>query len=578
MDTPTKPRDVQVIPIGQDTLAFRNRTLDRLKFEIEYAREKGTTANTFLIQADQVALIDPPGESFTESFLAALSDRLDLTRLDYLVLGHINPNRSHTIKAILGLAPQVKIICSNPGAINLKSLLEGQVLDLQIVRGEETLDLGRGHQLTFIPTPIPRWSDELCTYDPKTSILFTDKLFGAHLASDQIFDEGWSGFQDDRRYYFDTVMASYARQVETALDKLAPYLHPDAKTMIAPAHGPLVKYGVVDLVRNYRDWSQQQRNNDLTVTMIYASAYGNTAVLGQAIARGITKAGVAVETINCEFAQPEEIQAAIAKSSGFAIGSPTLGGHLPTPVQTALGIVLANASRTQLAGVFGSFGWSGEAVDLLESKLKDAGFEFGFETIRVKFKPTEVHIQLCEETGVDFAQAIRRTRKLRISTQPVSESQSARIEQAVGRIVGSLCVVSAKQGEVATGMLTDWVSQATFNPPGITISIGKERAIESLLYPGAHLVLNILAEGKQLRKHFQRNFAPGENRFQDLETTASSYGAPILNDALAYLECTVDSRLECGDHWVIYAVVNNGKVLREGVTAMQHRKTGGVYW
>ncbi len=578
MDTPTKPRDVQVIPIGQDTLAFRNRTLDRLKFEIEYARERGTTANTFLIQADQVALIDPPGESFTESFLAALSDRLDLTRLDYLVLGHINPNRSHTIKAILGLAPQVKIICSNPGAINLKSLLEGQVLDLQIVRGEETLDLGRGHQLIFIPTPIPRWSDELCTYDPKTSILFTDKLFGAHLASDQIFDEGWSGFQDDRRYYFDTVMASYARQVETALDKLAPYLHPDAKTMIAPAHGPLVKYGVVDLVRNYRDWSQQQRNNDLTVTMIYASAYGNTAVLGQAIARGITKAGVAVETINCEFAQPEEIQAAIAKSSGFAIGSPTLGGHLPTPVQTALGIVLANASRTQLAGVFGSFGWSGEAVDLLESKLKDAGFEFGFETIRVKFKPTEVHIQLCEETGVDFAQAIRRTRKLRISTQPVSESQSARIEQAVGRIVGSLCVVSAKQGEVATGMLTDWVSQATFNPPGITISIGKERAIESLLYPGAHLVLNILAEGKQLRKHFQRNFAPGENRFQDLETTASSYGAPILNDALAYLECTVDSRLECGDHWVIYAVVNNGKVLREGVTAMQHRKTGGVYW
>ncbi len=578
MDTPTKPRDVQVMPIGQDTLAFRNRTLDRLKFEIEYAREKGTTANTFLIQADQVALIDPPGESFTKSFLTALGDRLDLTRLDYLVLGHINPNRSHTIKAILGLAPQVKIICSNPGAINLKSLLEGQVLDLQIIRGEETLDLGRGHQLTFIPTPIPRWSDELCTYDPKTSILFTDKLFGAHLASDQIFDEGWSSFRDDRRYYFDTVMASYARQVEAALDKLAPYLHPDAKTMIAPAHGPLVKYGVVDLVRDYRHWSQQQRNNDLTVTMIYASAYGNTAVLGQAIARGITKAGVAVETINCEFAQPEEIQAAIAKSSGFAIGSPTLGGHLPTPVQTALGIVLANASRTQLAGVFGSFGWSGEAVDLLESKLKDAGFEFGFETIRVKFKPTEVHIQLCEEAGVDFAQAIRRTRKLRISTQPVSESQSARIEQAVGRIVGSLCVVSAKQGEVATGMLTDWVSQATFNPPGITISIGKERAIESLLYPGAHLVLNILAEGKQLRKHFQRNFAPGENRFQDLETTASSHGAPILNDALAYLECTVDNRLECGDHWLIYAVVDNGKVLREGVTAMQHRKTGGVYW
>ena len=60
---------------------------------------------------------------------------------------------------------------------------------------------------------------------------------------------------------------------------------------------------------------------------------------------------------------------------------------MPTQVQTALGIVLSTTAKTKLAGVFGSYGWSGEAVDEIESKLQDAGYRLGFETIRVKFNP-----------------------------------------------------------------------------------------------------------------------------------------------------------------------------------------------
>ena len=42
-------------------------------------------------------------------------------------------------------------------------------------------------------------------------------------------------------------------------------------------------------------------------------------------------------------------------------------------------------------------------------------------------------------------------------------------------------------------------------------------------------------------------------------------GAVILPDALSYLECTVASRLEAGDHWILYATVDDGKVWRGGV-------------
>jgi flavin reductase (DIM6/NTAB) family NADH-FMN oxidoreductase RutF len=236
--------------------------------------------------------------------------------------------------------------------------------------------------------------------------------------------------------------------------------------------------------------------------------------------------------------------------------------------------------------VFGSFGWSGEALDLLEGKFRDAGYRFGFETIRIKFKPTEVTLQMCEEAGTDFAQAVKKaqkTRKPKASTPGAGDSppdaKTDRTVQALGRIVGSLCVVTCKQGELTGAMLASWVSQATFNPPGLTIAVAKERAMESLLHTGNTFVLNILQEGNHLglMKHFLKPFAPGEERFTGVETELAENGSPFLKEALAYVECKVSDRIECGDHWVVYAIAEQGKLLREGVTALHHRKSGNYY-
>ncbi len=569
--TDSKPRDVQVLPIAADTTVVRSRSWTRLRFEIEYALARGTTANSYLIRGDKIALIDPPGETFTEIYLEALQQRLELNRLDYVILGHSNPNRAATLKALLQLAPQITFVCSNPGAINLRGLLENQDLPMIVMRGEETLDLGKGHHLQFIPTPNPRYPDHLCTYDPYSETLYTDKLFGAHVCGDQVFDEGWDIFNEDRRYYYDCIMAPHARQVETALDKISEL----PVRLYATGHGPLVRYGLIELTQAYRSWSKQQTSQDTTIALLYASAYGNTATLAQAIARGITKAGVGVESINCEFAEPDEIRAAVEKAAGVVIGSPTLGGHAPTPIQTALGIVLSTTTNNKLAGVFGSYGWSGEAVDLIESKLRDAGYRFGFETIRVKFKPTDVTLQLCEQAGTDLAQSLKKAKKVRSPRQLATS-----VEQAVGRIVGSLCVVTAKQGDVSSAMLASWVSQATFNPPGFTVAVAKDRAIESLMYPGDKFVLNILAEGNHLglMKHFLKPFSPAEDRFANTSTQFADNGSPILSDALAYLECTVNNRMEAGDHWLVYAIAENGKLLNpDSITAVHHRKSGSHY-
>ena len=568
--TTNRKRDVQVAEIGQDTMILRSRTWERLKFEVEYSRQKGTTANSYLIQADKKALIDPPGESFTEIYLQELAQHLDFATLDYIILGHVNPNRRATLKVLLPQAPNATLICTRPAANALKTAFPEWESRIQTVR-DDTVDLGKGHQLKFASVPTPRWADGLCTFDSATKILYTDKFFGAHICEDTLFDKDWKGLDAERRYYFDCLHAPQTKQVEAALEKIAVF---PAKSY-APAHGPVVNYSLSRFTYDYQQWCQGQKSQELSVALLYASAYGNTATLAGAIANGLVENGVKVESINCELADTAEITRIVETCDGLIIGSPTLGGHAPTQIQTALGIILSTAAKTKLAGVFGSYGWSGEAVDLIENKFKDANYRLGFESIRVRFTPTPEILQECQQAGALFAENLKKDKKLRTPRQVVTEAHVDRTEQAVGRIVGSLCVVTTRDGDTNKGVLTSWVSQASFNPPGIMIAIADEQNADLISNLGDKFVLNILKEGRNVRRYFSRHSTLGDNPFINLSTKTADNGCIILTEALSYLECTVQNRTKCGERWLIYAVVENGEVFEnEGLTALEHRKSG----
>ncbi len=592
--TQTKPRDVQIAEIGTDTTVLRSRTWERLKFEIEYARQKGTTANSYLIEGESTALIDPPGESFTDIFLEELGQRTYYQRLNYIILSHINPNRIATLKRLLEAAPYATIICSKPGVNTLRSVFANQSFDLpspredeandlgiefgtnqtlkvHVVRDEETLDLGNGHILQFRFVPTPRHPDALCTFDRGTGILFSDKLFGSHVCNDDVFDEHWKTLSEDRRYYFDCLYAAQAPQLEAILAKIAEF----PTRMYAPTHGSIVRHSRSVLTLDYQSWCEQQQKKDLSVALLYTSAYGNTATLASAIAKGIVQSGVSVRSIDCEFTDTEEIAKVVRDCDGFIIGSPTLAGHPPTQIQTALGIVLSTVPQTKVAGVFGSYGWSGEAVDLIAGKLEDVGYPQGFAPIRVKFAPTEEILGQCEAAGEAFAKALNKAKKALAPRQVSVDAQTDRTGQAIGRVTGSLCVITAKDGNTPVGFLTSWVSQAAFSPPAITVSVAKDRDLECLAYAGSKFVLNILKEGNNLRRYFIKPPVPGTDRFADLAIETAENGCVVLLDALSYLECTVQNRMDCGDRWLLYALVDNGKVLEStGLTAIDRRKAG----
>ena len=301
----------------------------------------------------------------------------------------------------------------------------------------------------------------------------------------------------------------------------------------------------------------------------------------------MARTGVRVESINCEFSEPEPLLSAIRSCDALLIGSPTLGGHAPTPIVSALGTVLAEGDRAKPVGVFGSFGWSGEALDLLESKLRDGGFRFAFEPIKVKFSPDAAMLRRIEETGTALGRELlaeqRRTQR-RTAAGGLSESRSNPAIQALGRVVGSLCVLTTCKGEgdarLSGAMVASWVSQASFTPPGFTVAVAKDRAVEALLHGGARFCLNVLAAGRESgpMKQFLQPFTPGADRLAGLDLEHSPGGQPVLPEALAWLEATVQQRMECGDHWLVYAQVSHGGLLDQaGTTAVHQRRSGANY-
>ena len=591
-------REVTNIAISDNFISLRGLSPNKLRFEIEYGLERGSTANAFLVTSDQYKesiLIHPPGIAYGEIFIDALLKVLPRsTKNLQVVVGHINPNRVSLLRNLANIYCDLRLICSKPGAKLLKELwnqrkpssneqqIITQIPKIQSIQEQEIIKFHNGYEFQLIPTPTARWPGGLMVFEKNLGLLMSDKFFGAHLCTENWSETTRISTEEERRHYFECLMAPMSSQVDIIIEQIEEL----DITTIAPGHGPAIEGSWRSLLKDYQQWGELQDKVSQKVIMLYASAYGNTASIADALGRGVNKTGIKVESINCEFVDSNHLINSIKNADGYLIGSPTLGGHAPTPIVSALGFLLSEGNRKNPIGIFGSYGWSGEALDLLESKLRDGGFQFGFEPIKIKFSPDNVAIKTIEETGTQFGRnLIQEQRKQNRRTGGgLSASKSDPALLALGRIVGSLSILTVQKGDdedaLSGAMVASWISQASFSPLGLSIAVAKDRALESLLHKDDVFALNILNTKNQQKilKQFLQVFPPGANRFSGITIKKSPGGQPILPDALAWLEGCVKQRMECGDHWLIYAEINFGKVLdKEGITAVHHRRTGANY-
>jgi flavorubredoxin/flavin reductase (DIM6/NTAB) family NADH-FMN oxidoreductase RutF len=566
----TKRLQTQVTEIGPDTTCIRSLDWDRDRFDIEFGLEKGTTYNSYVIKgADKVALVDASHEKFRRLYIDTLSGVVDPATIDYIVCSHTEPDHSGLIGPILDLAPNATVVGSKVCIKFLEDLVQ-KPFKSEVVKGGSVIDLGGGHELKFIMAPNLHWPDTMFSFDPASRLMYTCDAFGSHLCSEDVFDTNLETVLPHYRFYYECLMKPNARSVLTALRKCA---SEEADFVgICNGHGPLLRYNVDELVGGYKKWSEDALEKAKAKTAVfYTSDYGFSDRLSQSIARGLTKAEVEVEMVDLNFADTQEVIEAVAGAQGLVLLAPPTSGK----AHDNLAAIVGGCKAKQKILIGESYGGSDEPVDTLARKFADLGLAEAVPALRVKADPTEGTYQLFEESGTDLGQVLTKKESLK----RMKDAMSPDVAKALGRVSGGLYVVTAAQGTATSAMVASWIAQASFEPLGFTVAIAKDRAIESLMQVGDKFVLNCLPEEgfEPIMKHFLIRFPPGADRFEGVEWAPASCGAPILKEAAAYMECTVVSRMEAADHWIVYSEVRDGKVFKDEKTATHHRKVASYY-
>lgn len=559
---------IQTVEIAPNTTAIRSLDWDRDRFDIEFGLQNGTTYNSYLIKGDKIVLVDTSHTKFRDLYLETLKSLVNPKAIDYIIVSHTEPDHSGLVEDVLQLAPRATVLASKVALQFLENLVHDP-FSKRIVKSGDRVDLGKGHEIEFVSAPNLHWPDTIFSYDRRTQTLFTCDAFGMHYCSDDTFDKDLEAIEADFRFYYDCLMGPNARSLINAMKKMSEL---GRINIIANGHGPLL-YHNLDILREcYNSWSQKQASSETTVGLYYVSDYGYGDRLAQSIIHGVQKTGVAVEMIDLSSADNQEIQELAGRAAGIIIGMP------PTKAlaaQAGINSLLSVLKPKQVIGFFESYGGDDEPIDTLRRRFIDQGVKEAFPAVKIKEVPTSATFHHLEEAGTDMGQKLVRDRNIK-----QIKALDVNMEKALGRISSGLYIITTQKDDVNSAMLASWVAQASLQPLGFTISVAKDRAIESLLQEGDRFVLNVLEDGnyQELKKHFLKRLLPGADRFTGVKTQTAKNGCPILTDALAYMECEVQSAMECSDHWIVYCTVADGKVSNpNGLTAVRHRKVGNYY-
>ena len=571
---------LQCEPIAADSTTIRSLDWERSRFDIEFGLRNGTTYNAFLVRGERTALIDTSHAKFRDTWVPLLQEQIDPKAIDHLIVSHTEPDHSGLIGDLIDLNPEIEIVGSKVAIQFLKDQVHRPFKSRAVKTGDE-LDLGTSadsgvqHRFEFISAPNLHWSDTIFSFDHGSGILYTCDAFGLHYCSDELFDTDPGAIAPDFRFYYDCLMGPNARSVLQALKRMDAL--PEINT-VAVGHGPLLRQHLSHWLNDYREWSSQRSKGDSYAAVCYLSQYGFSDRLSQAIAHGIGKADAQVQLVDLRATDPQELTALVGEAKAVVV--PTWPTEPDGELQASIGTLLAALQPKQLVGVYDAFGGNDEPIDAVAEQLRNQGLKPAFEPLRIRQLPQGGDYQRCEESGTDLGQILTRKKSIE-----ALRSIDANLDKALGRLTGGLYIVTASQGEGdarrSGAMVASWVAQASFRPPGLSVAVAKDRAIEALMQVGDSFVINVLRQDryKPLMQHFLKRFPPGADRFEGVNVLhGAAEGGPVLTDALAYLSCRVEQRMEGPDHWIIYALVEQGNVADiDGRTAVHHRKTGNHY-
>lgn len=366
---------------------------DRRLFDELIPLPEGTSYNSYLIAGStKTALIDSVDPTKESELINNLTE-LGISKIDYVICHHAEQDHSGSISKILELYPTAKIVTNQKCKEMLKDLLLIPEYKFIEIKDRETISLG-DKTLDFIMAPWVHWPETMLTYLKEDRILFSCDLFGAHLASSDLYvTDDPLAYRSAKRYYAE-IMMPFRTVIKKNLGKV--------KTLvietIAPSHGP-IHQNPAFIMNAYEDWISDKVKNEVMIP--YVSMHGSTKRMADYLTEALIRRNIHVKLFNLIQTDIGELAMALVDAATVVIGSPTvLTGPHPSALYAAY---LANALRpkTRFASLIGSYGWGGKMAEQISAILINLKIKI-ITPVIIKGYPKEPDFQALDRLSEDI--------------------------------------------------------------------------------------------------------------------------------------------------------------------------------
>lgn len=397
--------DSKILEINQDVKWIGVLDKDIVTFDVVMETKYGTTYNSYFINADKKVIVETVKEKFWDTYYQKIKQVINPSEIDYIILNHTEPDHSGSLKYLIDIAPQAVVVGSGQALNYLQDITGKQFKSLKVKDGD-TLNLGN-KTIKFIGAPNLHWPDSMYSYLVEDKLLFTCDSFGAHFCHEEMFDDLVGNYNDSFEYYFDVILRPFSKFMLKAIEKIRP-LPIEA---ICTGHGPILRKNWKTIVDKSEERSKEFLNkmgnvqNNVLIT--YVSAYGYTKSMAIKIKEGIEKIpGLKANIIDIENILLGDLEEQIVKSNAIIVGSPTINQNTLLPIYRLFAVINPIRDRGKLAAAFGSYGWSGEAVKIIEANLKALKLNVAFEGLISKFYPYNGKANEFVDYGVKIAEKL----------------------------------------------------------------------------------------------------------------------------------------------------------------------------
>ncbi|MEK6692016.1 MAG: FprA family A-type flavoprotein [Nitrospirota bacterium] len=373
-----------------------------------YITPNGTTYNNYLIVDKQVTLLDAVKHDFAEVTIGNIKGIIEPSRIENLVINHIEPDHASSIDKIMKLIPDATIYITEKGRKGLERYFDTSGWKFKIVKTGDILNIGK-RNLLFIETPMIHWPDSMMTYIKEDKLLISQDAFGQHYASASRFDDEFikcfsvSELEDAVRDYYANILMPFGALIKKKVEEIQKMgLEID---MIAPDHGIIWRDDPSKVIKAYLDMADGKA--DLVVVIIYDTMWHSTEQMIPPILQGIKDEGVEVKVIKLRSTPMSGAIKEFWKSRGCLVGTPTLNNIMFPSVAEFLSHLRGLRPKKRIVGAFGSYGWGGGAVKEAYEEFKKMGLEVVEPGVQVVYRASSEDEKRCYEFGREFAKRMK---------------------------------------------------------------------------------------------------------------------------------------------------------------------------